>query len=54
MGAGEEQPIKKSVYLPQRGLHLATRVAHYSTDTKHVFMPRHKKWRGIMLYPPNF
>ena len=19
-----------------------------------VFMPRHKKWRGIMLYPPNF
>ena len=18
------------------------------------FMPRHKKWRGIMLYPPNF
>ena len=19
-----------------------------------IFMPRHKKWRGIMLYPPNF
>ena len=19
-----------------------------------VFMPRHKKWRGIMLYPSNF
>ena len=19
-----------------------------------LFMPRHKKWRGIMLYPPNF
>ena len=19
-----------------------------------VFMPRHKKWQGIMLYPPNF
>ena len=21
---------------------------------KDVIMPRHKKWRGIMLYPPNF
>ena len=19
-----------------------------------IIMPRHKKWRGIMLYPPNF
>ena len=19
-----------------------------------IFMPRHKKWRAIMLYPPNF
>ena len=19
-----------------------------------IFMPCHKKWRGIMLYPPNF
>ena len=19
-----------------------------------IFMPRHKKWRGIMLNPPNF
>ena len=19
-----------------------------------IFMPRHRKWRGIMLYPPNF
>ena len=20
----------------------------------YIFMPRHKKWWGIMLYPPNF
>ena len=28
----------------------------YSQETKQLvfFMPRHKKWRGIMLYPPNF
>ena len=24
------------------------------SDSELVFMPRHKKWRGIMLYPPNF
>ena len=21
---------------------------------REIFMPRHKKWQGIMLYPPNF
>ena len=25
-----------------------------SVIDNHIFMPRHKKWRGIMLYPPNF
>ena len=28
--------------------------ARNSRASFQIIMPRHKKWRGIMLYPPNF
>ena len=47
--------VKKEIFQP---LTLAVPITTAADNSLEyffiVFMPRHKKWRGIMLYPPNF